>query len=78
MLFGERLGTLVATEALEAVSVLSETLARRLAIVTGHGTFPLESHSQLPDNNFAGSSRRKLWWILTPTGVDALIGVFYC
>jgi hypothetical protein len=40
--------------------------------------FFLESTACLPDNEFAGSSRRKLWWILTPVGVSALAGVFYC
>jgi hypothetical protein len=39
MLFGERLGTLVAAVALKTVSVLSEALAGSLAIVAGHGFF---------------------------------------
>jgi len=33
--------------------------------MAGHGFF-LESTACLPDNDFAGSSRRKLWWILSP------------
>ena len=77
MIFGVGFLALIAAEALEAVSVLSEPLALTLAVVARHGAFPLESHSVLPDNEFAGSSRRKLWWILTPVGVDALAGVFY-
>jgi hypothetical protein len=40
MLFGEGLCTLVAAEALEAVSMLPKALAGRLAIVAGHGFFP--------------------------------------
>jgi hypothetical protein len=66
MRLSEGLGALVAAIALEAVSVLSEALALNLAGMARHGTFPLESHSVSPDNEFAGSSRRKLWWILTP------------
>ena len=58
--------------------MLSEALAGGLAIVAGHGGFPLETTTCLPDNEFAGSSRRKLWWILAPVGVDALVGAFYC
>jgi hypothetical protein len=64
--FGECLGALVAAIALEAVSVLSEAPALNLAIVAGHCGFPLKTTACLPDNEFAGSSRRKLWWILTP------------
>jgi hypothetical protein len=66
MIFGERLGALIAAVALEAVSVLSKALAGGPAIVAGHGGFPLVTTACLPDNEFAGSSRRKLWWILTP------------
>jgi hypothetical protein len=50
--------------------VLSKPFALALAVVARHGTFPLVSHSVSPDNEFAGSSRRKLWWILTPVGAD--------
>jgi hypothetical protein len=57
--------------------MLSETFALNFAVVAGHGFF-LETTTCLPDNDFAGSSRRKLWWILAPVGVDALAGVFYC
>jgi phosphoenolpyruvate carboxylase len=66
MLFGECLAALIAAVALEAVSVLPEALALNIAVVAGHGTFPLESHSLSPDNEFAGLSRLRLWWILTP------------
>jgi hypothetical protein len=57
--------------------VLSEALAGGAAIVAGHGGFPLVTTACLPDNDFAGSSRRKLWWILTPVIVSAMAGVFY-
>jgi hypothetical protein len=43
MLFGECLAALVAAEALEAVSVLSEALALNLAGMAGHCEFPLSS-----------------------------------
>jgi hypothetical protein len=42
VLFREGLAALVATEALEAVSVLSEALAGISAIVTGHCGFSLK------------------------------------
>jgi hypothetical protein len=77
VLFGERLGALVAAVALKTVSVLSEALADGLARMAGHGGFPLVTTACLPDNDFAGSSRRKLWWILTPVSVDALAGVYW-
>jgi hypothetical protein len=32
----------------------------------------------LPDNEFAGSSRRKLWWILNPVGASNTGRVSYC
>lgn len=66
VIFGVGLAALITTEALKAVSVLSEPSALSLAIVAGHCGFPLESHSVWPDNEFAGSSRLRLWWILTP------------
>ena len=70
MIFGVGFPALNATEALKTVSMLSKALAGRLAIVASHGGFPLVTAACLPDNDFAGSSRRKLWWILTPVSAS--------
>lgn len=70
MIFGVGFAALIAAEALKAVAVLSKALALTLAVVAGNGTFPLESHSLSPDNEFAGSLRRKLWWILAPVSAS--------
>jgi hypothetical protein len=40
VIFGKGFAALVAAEALEAVSMLSKTLAGSTAIVAGHETFP--------------------------------------
>lgn len=45
--------------------MLTKALAYVTAGMTGSGPF-LEATAALPDNEFAGLSRRKLWWILTP------------
>jgi hypothetical protein len=74
VIFGEGAAALFAAEALEAITMLPKPFAGDPADVAGHWDFPLESHSRLPDNEFAGSSRRKLWWILAPVSVSALIG----
>ena len=58
--------------------MLPKAFALALAVVAGHGTFPLESHSLSPDNEFAGSSQLRLWWILAPVGVSALVEAFDC
>jgi hypothetical protein len=60
---------LVATKALETVSMLPKALAGDPAMMAGHGLF-LESIAQLPENEFAGSSRLRLWWILAPVSVS--------
>lgn len=52
-----------AAEALKAVSVLSEAITGYLAIVARHCGMSLSSTTCLPDNEFAGSSRLRLWWI---------------
>jgi hypothetical protein len=76
VVFSEGAAALLAAEALEAVTMLPEAFAAHPAIVAGHCGFSLESTAGLPDNEFAGSSRRKLWWILAPISVSALIGAF--
>jgi hypothetical protein len=60
VIFGIGFLALIAAEPLQAVSMLSESFALALAVVAGHCGFPLKTTARLPDNEFVGSSRRKL------------------
>jgi hypothetical protein len=57
MIFGEGFPALRATIALKAVPMFTKAIANGLARMARHCGIPLVSHSRLPDNEFAGSSR---------------------